>query len=255
MLIVADVHAEFAALTELGKRRQPLLILGDLVNFIDYRTNKGIISQVLGRDIVRQMVAHRGRGDYQASRRLWERETEGREQEVRTRIGALVGDQYGELSKALSGIKSYVTFGNVDWPDLLRQSLPATAQFVDGDIVEIGRLSVGFVGGGPPSPLGVPGEVGEEELSAKLEKVGGVDILCSHMAPAIDALAYDVIAGRPQHASRALADHVGRHQPAFHYFGDIHQPQATEWRIGKTRCINVGYFRATKRAWEHVSGG
>jgi len=33
-----------------------------------------------------------------------------------------------------------------------------------------------------------------------------------------------------------------------HFFGDVHQPQASTWRIGSTRCRNVGYFRATERA-------
>jgi hypothetical protein len=27
----------------------------------------------------------------------------------------------------------------------------------------------------------------------------------------------------------------------------VHQPQASTWRIGRTRCRNVGYFRATGR--------
>jgi hypothetical protein len=34
-----------------------------------------------------------------------------------------------------------------------------------------------------------------------------------------------------------------------HLFGDVHQPQASRWRIGRTQCVNVGYFRATGRVF------
>jgi Icc-related predicted phosphoesterase len=45
-----------------------------------------------------------------------------------------------------------------------------------------------------------------------------------------------------------LLDFIREHRPRLHLFGDVHQPQASTWRIGPTRCRNVGYFRATGRA-------
>ena len=42
MLLVADVHGEFNALSRLVRTGEPLLILGDLINYVDYRTLDGI---------------------------------------------------------------------------------------------------------------------------------------------------------------------------------------------------------------------
>ena len=88
-------------------------------------------------------------------------------------------------------------------------------------------------------------------MSDKLRKLGPVDILCSHLPPAVEALETDVITGRVEGSSEAIRIYLLEHQPAYHYFGDIHQPQASRWRLGRTRCINVGYFRATRRAVRH----
>jgi Icc-related predicted phosphoesterase len=98
--------------------------------------------------------------------------------------------------------------------------------------------------------IGTPGEVTEAEMEEKLAKLGPVDVLCTHVPPAIPALATDVIAGSEK-GSQAILDYVETHKPAFHYFGDIHQPRATTWRIGSTVTRNLGYFRATGRATQH----
>jgi Icc-related predicted phosphoesterase len=79
-----------------------------------------------------------------------------------------------------------------------------------------------------------------------------VDVLCTHVPPAVTPLAKDVVGGREK-SFGAILDYLERHQPAYHYFGDIHQPQAVRWRIGVTECRNVGYFRATGRAVRHDS--
>ena len=52
----------------------------------------------------------------------------------------------------------------------------------------------------------------------------------------------------------AVRDYLIEHQPRYHYFGDIHQPQAVSWRVGRTLCRNVGYFRATGRVFVHNAG-
>jgi Icc-related predicted phosphoesterase len=85
-------------------------------------------------------------------------------------------------------------------------------------------------------------------MEGLLEALGPVDVLGTHVPPAIDPLRRDVITGRLEGGSVAIADYLRRHQPAAHFFGDIHQPQASSWRIGRTLCTNVGYFRATNRA-------
>jgi Icc-related predicted phosphoesterase len=124
-------------------------------------------------------------------------------------------------------------------------------RFVDAEAVEIGGLRVGFAGGGVESPLGVAGEVSEAEMAAKLASLGDVDILCTHVPPLVPALARDVIGGREK-GSAAIRDYLLDTGPEVHYFGDIHQPRAVRWRLGRTLCRNVGYFRATGRGVRHV---
>jgi hypothetical protein len=61
-----------------------------------------------------------------------------------------------------------------------------------------------------------------------------------------------VVGGRLKE-SPAVLDYLLEHRPRWHYFGDIHQPQATTWRVGDTNCVNVGYFRATRRPVRHAA--
>jgi Icc-related predicted phosphoesterase len=85
-------------------------------------------------------------------------------------------------------------------------------------------------------------------MSRLLDTVGEVDVLCTHVAPALDPLQTDVVTGRAERGSAPLLDYIRATRPRLHLFGDVHQPQASSWRVGSTRCRNVGYFRATERA-------
>jgi Icc-related predicted phosphoesterase len=249
MLLVADVHGEFEALAEVASRGEPLLVLGDLLNFVDYRTHDGLLAEVTSREFVAELSRLRNSGDFAGSGRLWAEYHEGREQELRRRFAERIEASYAAAAHALDGAEAYVTFGNADRPDALKASLPPSARYVDGEVVEIEGVAVGFVGGGAKG-IGVPGEVSEEGLAAKLADVEGAEILCTHVAPAVTALSRDVIGGRLKH-SEAVRDFIETHRPRWHYFGDIHQPQAVSWRMGATTSRNVGYFRATKRPVRH----
>ncbi len=248
MLIVSDVHAAFDALSRVARVGDTLLILGDLVNLVDYRTGEGAIAEVLGPEFGRRSAALRGAGDYRGMRELWMETVGGRHEEVRAGIDAAIGRQYEEMARALQGARGYVTFGNVDRPRQLAASLPPGMQFVDAEVVEIEGLRVGFVGGGVETPLRAAGEVSDEEMADKLASLGPVDVLCSHLPPAVAPLHVDVVTGRPERSSVPILDYLRDVQPAYHFFGDVHQPQAHRWRVGRTRCVNVGYFRATRRA-------
>lgn len=249
MLILSDVHGEFEALSRLARTGETLVILGDLINLMDYRTGEGIISDVLGSDFGRAVSERRGESDYEGMRRLWADTVGERADEVRAALADEVAAQYRACRESLDGAVGYVTYGNVDRPDVLRSHLPKGMEFVDGDVVEIDGLTFGFAGGGPATPMRAPGEVTDEEMAAKLERIGPVDVLCTHLSPTIPALYRDVVTGRLERASAPILDYLRRHRPRFHFFGDVHQPQATRWRVGPTICQNVGYFRATRRAF------
>jgi Icc-related predicted phosphoesterase len=252
MLLVSDVHGAVEPLRRVAAAGEPLLVLGDLINFLDYRDGSGIIADVSGRDLTTRFVALRTEGRFEEASAVWREHAGGRENELRTRYNEAVDAAYAEICAALEGAEAYVTYGNVDRPDRLIEYLPATARFVDGEVVDVEGVAVGFAGGGSPR-LGTPGEVTEADMTEKLAGLGPVDVLCTHVPPEIPSLATDVIGGKEK-GSIALRDYLEKAQPPFHYFGDIHQPNATTWRIGATVSTNLGYFRATGRATRHEHG-
>lgn len=248
MLLVSDVHGGFDALARVARQGEPLLVLGDLLNLMDYRTGEGMTAEVLGLEFARKVARARALGDYGRMRELWTERVGDRSQEALAKFEEAARRQYEEAREALRGATSYVTFGNVDRPDMMRQYLPEGSVFVDGDRVEIEGIPVGFVGGGIATPIGAAGEVTDAEMRQKLSAIGEVDVLCSHLPPSIGPLHRDVITGRAERASQPILEYILEVQPRYHFFGDVHQPQATTWRIGRTVCRNVGYFRATRRA-------
>lgn len=248
--VVADVHGAFGALARTVASEPGVLILGDLVNLVDYRTNVGIIPDVVGKDLVHDIVALRDRDRADEADRLWKARTATLAIDVRGEIGRRMEAEYRELALALVGGSVIITHGNVDDPAMLASCLPPGSRYVDGEVLEIAGERFGIVGGGVPR-IGSRGEVADDAMRAKLAAMGPVDVLCSHVPPAIDMLAEDVVGG-PAKGSVPLRDYIDEHRPRIHYFGDIHQPRATELRRGSTLCVNVGYFRATGRGRRHV---
>lgn len=246
MQLVADVHGAARALAAVARSGEPLVVLGDLLDLFDHRTGKGLMVGLVGEERVREFIRLRERGEGEAAHRSWRSYAEEQRAEVAAKFAEVARRAYAEMAEALGGAEAFVTYGNTDLRDLLRESLPPAARFVDGEVVEVEGWRVGIVGGG----LSFPGRVREEELADRLAGLGSVDVLCTHVAPAVAPLGRDVISGREKHSS-AVLDYLLTRQPRWHYFGDVHQPQATVWRVGRTLCRNVGFFRATGRAVRH----
>ena len=253
MIIVADVHDAPGALARVARLGEPLLVLGDLANLIDYRTGEGIVADVVGIETIHRIAHLRSIREHEAATQVWRDRVAGIEDEVRVRVGELMAIQYARASEALDGAEAYVIYGNVDRPDLLKRSLPPSARYLDCEVVEIQGWRVGFVGGGMPK-LGTAGEVSHTDMAGKLAAIGPVDVLCTHVPPAIEPLARDVI-GRGYKGSPEIAEYLDEHQPRFHFFGDVHQPQAVSWTYAGTECRNVGYFRATGRPYRFPARG
>ncbi len=124
MLLVSDIHGAFGALARVAAAGETLLVLGDLINFVDYRTTDGIMAEIFGSEFVAQVADARGRGDLDTNRRLWVRHAAGREDEVRAKVAELVAEQYERCREALAPARGYVTYGNVDWPERLQRHPP-----------------------------------------------------------------------------------------------------------------------------------
>lgn len=247
MLVVSDIHGAFKALGRVVASGQTILILGDLANLTDYRTGEGAVAAALGIDFARKAGAARGHGDFEGMRQMWQEQSEADPEAARTAVAEVIAAQYLEAAVALEGGHGYVIHGNVDRPGLLVESLPKDFEYVHGRRMEIEGKVFGFVGGGVSTPLRAAGEIDDQQMSDFLSEIGPVDILCTHVPPSLDPLRNDVVTGRAERSSEPLLDYLRRHQPRLHLFGDVHQPQATRWRIGRTQCVNVGYFRATGR--------
>ena len=240
--VVSDVHAAFGALARVAATGRPLVVLGDFLNFIDYRTGEGMVADILGLPFAREAGAARGRGE--DTRDLWVGAISRYEGDFRAALLAAAEAQYRAAAEALGQAEAHVTFGNVDHPPLMRRVLPPTVRVHHGEVVDIAGLRFGFAGGGRRSPFGPVDELSIEEA---LDALGPVDVLCTHVPPAAPTLYRDVITGLDERHAAAIDDYVKTHRPRLHLFGDVHQPAATRWRVGTTRCHNVGYFRATGR--------
>jgi Icc-related predicted phosphoesterase len=247
--VISDLHGAVEHLREAGRGCDALLVLGDLINVLDYPSMEGILVDIFGREPVAEAAALRSEGRFGEARRAIRRRVPD-EEELRSRFVELAALEYERVFDALPE-NSYVTYGNVDLPDLLRSYVRPGVEFVDGRAVDFDGESFGIVGGGLRTPLDVAGEVDEEEYDRKLEAVGAVDVICTHQPPRIPWLVYDVLGRRFEPGSTGLIGYIRRHQPRRSYFGHVHQPLASRGTIGRTELINVGHFRGTGRPWVH----
>lgn len=254
--VVSDLHGAPDALRKAVPEGATLFLLGDLLNVIDYAEMSGILVDIFSIDAVAQVVQLRKEGDLDQAMRVMRKRAAGREEEIRAEFGRLAALQYESVFSVLPD-PTYLILGNVDIPPLATGFTDqSTGRVIDanGRSFTLEGERFGFVGGALPTPLNVAGEVTVEELRSKLDSVGEVDVLCTHIPPALPELCYDTLAERPEKGSKDILEYIHDVQPRMHYFGHVHQPLVSSMHIGQTLCINVGYFRATNRAWHHVSG-
>jgi Icc-related predicted phosphoesterase len=247
--VVSDVHGAVSRLRAAARECDVLMVLGDLINVIDYRTMDGILLDVFGREPVAEAARLRARGRYSDARATLRRQA-GDETDVRGRFAELARRQYERVLAELPD-GSVVTYGNVDVPDLLRSLLPDGVRFVDGEVLELAGLRWGIVGGGVRTALGIPGEVDDETWRAKLEALGPVDVVGTHMPPRIPWFCYDTVAKKFEPGSTPLLAYIREHAPRYSLFGHVHQPMVGTAPVWRTELVNVGHFRADGGGWTH----
>lgn len=250
--IISDLHGAVGHLRREARDCDALLVLGDLINVLDYREMDGILVEVFGREPVAEAAALRGRGRYPEAREAIRRHIRD-EHEVRGRFVELARKQYEQVFEALPE-HAVVTFGNVDLPEVIRELSPPHVRFVEAGVVELDGERFGIVGGGIRTPLNTPGELDDEEHAARLEALGPVDAVCTHVPPRIPWYVYDVLGRRFEPGSTGLVAYIRRHRPRRAYFGHVHQPLVGRGRIGATELVNVGHFRGTGTAFVHETG-
>jgi Icc-related predicted phosphoesterase len=250
--VVSDVHGNVNALARAGDGADALLVLGDLIDFVDYHDHSaGILGSVLGPAAVDRFAQLRSSGAPGAAfafvRQLWAQLPDSREL-----VHQAIAEQYERIFAVLPS-PTYATPGNVDLPELWPHFTHAGVHVLDGQSTEIGGLHWGFVGGGLlPSGVVPKGEPvfrsylrTPEQYATAVAALGRVDMLCSHIPPAVPELLYDVNARRPETGSEDLLALIRRDRPRAALFGHVHQPLARRVRVGRTECVNVGHFQRT----------
>jgi Icc-related predicted phosphoesterase len=248
--VVSDVHGSADALARAGDGADMLICLGDMLLFLDYADHtQGIFAELYGAEHARRYIDLRTAGRFDEARALTAgiaaRLTAERGTDMPTLFNEAITKQYTALFSALAE-PAYLTYGNVDVPRLWDSFRKPGHQVLDGGRAEVGGVTFGFVGAGLISPYRTPNEVPPSDYAAKLDGVGAVDVLCTHIPPAVPELLYDVQARRMETGSTALLDVIRRTQPRYAFFGHVHNPLARRVRIGRTECVNVGHFRATR---------
>lgn len=253
--MVSDVHGNAEALARAGEGADALVVLGDLLDFVDYHDHgRGILGAIFGTEKVGRFAELRrttSRGEATAyARSLWAELDDPQpvmEQAMR--------EQYRELFAAMTA-PTYATPGNVDAPALWPEFASAGVRHFDGEVAEIGGLRFGFVGGALLPAGAPPREPGRfpylrtpQDYAAAVGKLDDVDVLCTHAPPAAAPLTYDVRARRAELGSSALLDVIAEDRPRWSLFGHVHQPLASRMRIGMTECVNVGHFKRTERPY------
>lgn len=243
--VISDVHGSVDALRRAGEGADALVVLGDLLLFVDYADHsRGIMGDLFGPGAVGRFVTLRTAGRFAEAREytggLWSSLGD----DPRGVITEAARRQYAELFAAMP-TPTYLTFGNVDlpalWPEFVRDGLTV----LDGQTAEIGGWKFGFVGGGLTSPMRTPYELSPEVYAERVAAVGAVDVLCAHIPPAVPELRYDTVARRFEIGSTATLVAIRDTQPRYALFGHVHQPLQARVRIGRTECVNVGHFAGT----------
>jgi Icc-related predicted phosphoesterase len=243
--VVSDVHGRVDALRRAADGADALICLGDMLLFVDYADHsQGIFPELFGADAASRFIALRTAQRFDEARQMSARLWAGLDGDPAVHITQAASRQYRELFAALPA-PSYLTYGNVDLPRLWAQHVRPGHHVLDGERVDLDSWSFGFVGGGLRTVYRTPYEIADDEYAAKVEAVGAVDVLCSHIPPTVPELLFDTVARRMERGSEALLQAVRLTQPRYLLFGHVHQPLASRVRIGRTECINVGHFRAT----------
>lgn len=243
--VISDVHGSVDALARSADGADALICLGDLVLFLDYvDPGRGVFGELFGREAAESWLSLRTEGRFEEAREfssgLWERIGGNR----REHLDAKVRAQYAAMF-AVMPEPAYLTYGNVDVPAFWGDYLRPGHRVLDGETVDIGGLTFGFVGGGLRSLMRTPYELDDDVFAARIAALGDVDVLCSHIPPALPELTYDVVARRFERGSAALLEYIVQVAPKLALFGHVHQPLAQRTRIGRTECINVGHFRGS----------
>ena len=250
MIFISDVHYQLDYLSSLPKNKGPVVILGDLLNWIDYRNGEGIAKEVFGLENVQKLIDLRKQHKFKERKELWKNLYSNEPEIIMKKMSKSIANQYHEVFTILKKYDVWFIPGNVDDVDIMNTYTSTSINNVDGLLIEHSGVNLGFAGGGVPTPINARGEISESAFSQKLSNLNQAEIICSHAPPYINELMTDVVTNKIEQGWKSLLNFIEINHPRFSLFGDVHQPKASTWRINNTTCMNIGYFRATNQYLE-----
>ena len=250
MIFISDVHYQLDYLSSLPKNKGPVVILGDLINWIDYRNGEGIAKEVFGTENVQKLINLRKQHKFEERKNLWKKLYSDDPEIIMKKMKDSIANQYHQVFKILKKYNVWFIPGNVDDVEIMNSYVSTSINNVDGLLIEHQGINLGFAGGGVPTPINARGEISESEFSKKLSKLNQAEIICTHAPPYVNELMTDVVTNKIEQGWKSLLNFIEINHPRFSFFGDVHQPKASTWRVHETTCINIGYFRATNQYLE-----
>jgi Icc-related predicted phosphoesterase len=249
--IASDVHGAVDSIARAAEGSDVFVCLGDLILFLDYDDpENGIYADLFGVDYARSYIELRTANRFEEAREFSAAAWKGigvttPEQRWET-LEAKVHEQYARMFAAIPS-PAFLTYGNVDVPQLWQEYLRPGHTVLDGQVVEVDGQRWGFLGGGLVSPMRTPYELEPDVYSRKLMDMGPVDVLFTHIPPRHELLNYDVVARRFEVGSSAITEYIAKFQPRYHFFGHVHQPLVPRLRMGTTESVNVGHFHGKEK--------
>jgi hypothetical protein len=145
-----------------------LICLGDLLLFLDYADpGQGIYAELYGAEYTREYIALRTAKRFDEARQLTARLMAERvdlasgnsgPRSLQALAEGIIRRQYKQLFEALPE-PAYLTYGNVDVPELWQDNLKPGHHVIDGGRAEVGGYTFGFAGAGLVSPYRTPNEI------------------------------------------------------------------------------------------------
>ena len=248
--VVSDIHGNVADLARVAGSSEVLVVLGDLLDYVDYYDpGRGVLGTIFGAEAVGKLVGLRKAGDFDAfhsyDRYLWSTLADPLQA-----LDDVVAGLYGQVVSALADCPAvYLTLGNVDVEHVWRAVAPPRLRCLDGEVIEIDGIRLGFVGGGAVKtpPAGSPWQSFDRDYQTFADRLVSLgsdyDVLCTHVPPKIPDLRFDTVAQRMEMYGPGLVEAIDRVQPRLALSGHIHHPRKQRVDRGRTPCVNVGYFK------------
>ena len=167
MIFISDVHHQLEFLKLLPKKNEPVVILGDLINWIDYRNGDGIAKEVFGLENVQKLINLRKEHRFEERKDLWKSLYSNDPEVIMKNMRDAIENQYEEVFKILKKYHVWFIPGNVDDVEIMNSYTSSTIKNVDGLLIEHQGTKLGFAGGGVPTPINARGEISEIEFSKK----------------------------------------------------------------------------------------